>query len=333
MKLHKDMALFAEIILRASQPKKKGGLGINAGFIEKDYWITKALCHLSRSEAKRYAVFKGGTSLSKIFHIGSRFSEDVDIAIVKPEGMSDAKLKSVIRSTEKSMSEGLTAIERPNLTSKGSRYRKTYYTYPSVKGIAPISSLLYGQLLIEINSFANPYPFSEQIVSSFIRDYLKKESHDDIIEEFDLGEFTINVLDKRTTLTEKLVALIRFSLAENPHQELAAKIRHFYDIYYLMQDEECIRYLNGEDFKQNFCSLLNHDRELFAKPNGWQTKLISESPLIYDFASTWSKLSEKYQQELPPLAYSSIPFVVEIESIMKNLFERVKAIETHGSFI
>ncbi|MGM9841903.1 MAG: hypothetical protein ACI31D_06855, partial [Candidatus Limisoma sp.] len=122
-------ALFAEIILRASQPKGNGGLGINAGFIEKDYWISKALCQLSRS---------------------------------------DAKIKRVIRATEKSMAEGLTAIERPGLTSKGSRYRKSYYTYPSVKGIAPISSLLYGQLLIEINSFANPYPFGEHIVSSFL---------------------------------------------------------------------------------------------------------------------------------------------------------------------
>ena len=189
MKLHEDKALFAEIILRASQPIENGGLGINAGFIEKDYWITKALCQLSRSNAQSYAVFKGGTSLSKIYHIGSRFSEDVDVAIVKPEGMSDAKLKSVIRSTEKSMAEGLTAIERPGLTSKGSRYRKSYYTYPSVEGIAPISTLLYGQLLIEINSFANPYPFGQHIVSSFIRDYLRMGNHDDIIEEFDLGEF------------------------------------------------------------------------------------------------------------------------------------------------
>ncbi len=101
MKLHEDKVLFAEIILRASQPKENSGLGINAGFVEKDYWITKTLHQLSRSSAKKYAVFKGGTSLSKIYHIGSRFSEDVDVVIVKPEGMRDAKIKSIIRSTEK----------------------------------------------------------------------------------------------------------------------------------------------------------------------------------------------------------------------------------------
>lgn len=327
MNLHEDRELFAEVILRASQPKENGGLGINAGFIEKDYWITKALSQLSRSDAKPYAVFKGGTSLSKIYHIGSRFSEDVDIAIVKPKGMSDAKLKSVIRSTEKSMAEGLNAIERPGLTSKGSRYRKSYYTYPSVEGISPIGSLLYGQLLIEINSFANPYPFGEHIVSSFIRDYLKIGNHDDIINEFGLETFPINVLDKRTTLTEKLVSLIRFSLAENPRQELAAKIRHFYDIYYLMQDEDCIEYLKSPDFSSNLISLLSHDKEIFSKPDGWQTKRIFESPLLTDLASSWKGLSEKYQQELPPLAYSAIPEVSEIEGCMKAVVERIKSIE------
>ena len=62
MRLHEDKALFAEVILRASQPKENGGIGVNAGFIEKDYWITRALQQMSRSAAKDVAVFKGGTS-------------------------------------------------------------------------------------------------------------------------------------------------------------------------------------------------------------------------------------------------------------------------------
>ena len=152
MNLHEDKDLFAEIILRASQPKEAGGLGINAGFIEKDYWITRALQQMSRSVAKDVAVFKGGTSLPKVYGIGARFSEDVDVAIVREHDMSDARLKSIIRSTEKAMSEGLTPIERPGLSCKGSRYRKSYFLYPQVEGISPIGGLLTGQLLIEINS-------------------------------------------------------------------------------------------------------------------------------------------------------------------------------------
>ena len=33
MRLHEDKALFAEVILRASQPKENGGIGVNAGFM------------------------------------------------------------------------------------------------------------------------------------------------------------------------------------------------------------------------------------------------------------------------------------------------------------
>lgn len=317
MKLHEDKALFAEVILRASQPKGNSGIGVNAGFIEKDYWITRALQQMSGSAAKDVAVFKGGTSLSKVYDIGARFSEDVDIAIVRSDGMTDAGLKAIIRSTEKAMSYGLTPIERPGLTSKGSRYRKSYFLYPQVEGIAPIGSMIPGQLLIEINSFANPYPFGQYAVGSFILSYLQQNGLHDIISEFDLGEFIINVLDKRTTMTEKLVSLLRFSLGDKPITDLTAKIRHFYDIHHLVNDNDCRMYLDSEEFIENFKSLFEHDRTMFAKPDGWQTRSISESPLLKDFDAVWRTLSQRYSLELPSLAYSTIPVPEEIAESMK----------------
>ena len=317
MKLHEDKTLFAEVILRASQPKENGGIGINAGFIEKDYWITRALQQMSRSAAKDVAVFKGGTSLSKVYSIGARFSEDVDVAIVRSEGITDAGLKNLIRSTEKAMSDGLTPIERPGLTSKGSRYRKSYFLYPQVEGIAPIGSMIPGQLLIEINSFANPYPFGRFAVGSFILRYLQQNGLHDIISEFDLDEFTINVLDKRTTMTEKLVSLLRFSLGDNPIIDLTAKIRHFYDIHYLANDNDCQAYLDSKEFIENFTSLIEHDRSMFAKPDGWQTRSISDSPLLKDFDTVWRTLTQRYSLELPSLAYNTIPVQEEIAESMK----------------
>ena len=325
MKLHDDNALFAEVILRASQPTANGGIGINAGFVEKDYWITRALQQMSRSAAKDVAVFKGATSLSKVFGIGTRFSEDVDVAIVRSEGMTDAALKTLIRSTEKAMSEGLIPVEHPGLTSKGSRYRKSYFLYPQVKGIAPIESMISGQLLIEINSFANPYPFAQYRVGSFILNYLQQNGLYDIISEFDLDEFTVNVLDKRTTMTEKLVSLLRFSLGDNPITDLTAKIRHFYDIHYLVNENDCRTYLHSGPFIDNFTSLIEHDRAMFARPDGWQTRSISESPLLKDFDSIWHILSRRYSLELPSLAYSAIPGPEEIAESVKSVLGKIRA--------
>ncbi len=323
MNLHEDKELFSEIILRASQPIEVGGLGINAGFIEKDYWITRSLQQLSLSSSGNHAVFKGGTSLSKIYGIGSRFSEDIDIAILKDNEMSDAHLKRIIRTTQKSMSVGLEEIERSGLTSKGSRYRKVYFRYPLVVGIMPVGSLLSGQLLIEINSFANPIPYGKQRISNFIREYLLALGHTEIIKEFDLDIFEINVLDKRTTLTEKLVSLIRHSLSNTYIGDLSAKIRHFYDLHYLRHDAECVKFIESKQFMESFRVLLEHDKNLFKQPVEWQKKELKDSILLQDLQSVWELLTNRYLKELPSLAYSAIPTPGEILNSMTYIINHI----------
>ena len=187
--------------------------------------------------------------------------------------------------------------------------------------------MLRGQLLIEINSFANPYPFALHKVDSFVFKYLEKENHIDIIDEYNLHSFNINVLDKRTTLTEKLVSLIRFSLSNNPIVDLNSKIRHFYDLYYLMNDQECLDYVHLTEFIKDFQALLNHDREKFSHPDGWQHKSLNESPLISDWSETWHQLASKYSSELPPLAYTAIPSSQSIEEKLKELLSLMNHIE------
>ena len=199
MKLHNDKSLFSEIITRASEHPVNGGLGIQPQFIEKDYWITNSLSYLSKSQYKDTGIFKGGTSLSKAHAIGYRFSEDIDIAVIKIEGLSDAKLKDTIRGIEKDMAKDLTTIDHPE-TSKGSRYRKSFHSYPLVTGTADIS-VIPGQILLEITSNDRPLPYQRRTIKSFAYDYLISRGCSDIIRDFDLEPFEINVLDKRTTLT------------------------------------------------------------------------------------------------------------------------------------
>jgi len=49
--------------------------------IEKDWWVCVILKVLFSSRYSDNIVFKGGTSLSKGWHLIERFSEDIDIAI------------------------------------------------------------------------------------------------------------------------------------------------------------------------------------------------------------------------------------------------------------
>ena len=59
-------------------------MGLNDAIVEKDFWVCFTLDYLfHRSPWKESITFKGGTSLSKAFHLISRFSEDIDL-ILKP---------------------------------------------------------------------------------------------------------------------------------------------------------------------------------------------------------------------------------------------------------
>ncbi len=49
--------------------------------LEKDFWVCWLLGVLFDSEFAAGTVFKGGTSLSKVFGVIERFSEDIDLSL------------------------------------------------------------------------------------------------------------------------------------------------------------------------------------------------------------------------------------------------------------
>jgi hypothetical protein len=49
--------------------------------VEKDFWVCWTLDKLFRLPCGQHLTFKGGTSLSKAWHLIERFSEDIDITI------------------------------------------------------------------------------------------------------------------------------------------------------------------------------------------------------------------------------------------------------------
>jgi len=72
MNLHENKALFIDVIKEISDQLK-----ISTGIIEKDYYVTLFLHDLILLDNN--FIFKGGTSLSKCYHLINRFSEDIDL--------------------------------------------------------------------------------------------------------------------------------------------------------------------------------------------------------------------------------------------------------------
>ncbi|MEE3416943.1 MAG: nucleotidyl transferase AbiEii/AbiGii toxin family protein, partial [Prevotella sp.] len=295
-------------------------LDIAPVYIEKDYWITKILQQLSRTSQANNTVWKGGTSLSKAYRLIDRFSSDIDVAVLA-EGMKGNQIKNLISKVSKGMTEGIPETDVPGETSKGSHYRKTYHSYTStLSGSDPRMKLLGNYVIVEINSFANPYPYVRLEIESFITQFLRETGRESLIEELDMAPFELNVLDKRRTICEKLVSLLRFSFTSQPLDGLNKKIRHFYDLHALVNDAECREYLS-QSFLQDLKDLWQHDQSVFDTPDGWQGKNIDEAPLIKDFSRLWTDLSEHYVEELGQLAYRPIPTPEEIAKSLNELLQ------------
>ena len=316
MKLDQQPELLADAVRATSEYYH-----IAPVYIENDYWISKILQQLSRSIYANNTVFKGGTSLSKGYGLIKRFSEDVDVAVLTGE-LSGNQIKTLITKVCKEMTQGLQEQDVPELTSKGSRYRKTLYQYPtSVHD--PLYSFVANRVIVEINSFANPYPYVKRQIRSFITSYLEENSMQSLIEEYDLHSFELNILDKRRTLCEKVVSLLRFSFMDNPVEGLGSKIRHFYDIYYLLNDAECMEYVKG-DFMNDTKELIEHDKEAFDVPEKWKDTPISEAPLLNSFDELWKELSGLYEKELKALAYSQIPKSIDLKMKVNEFLIQLK---------
>ena len=217
--LHNDRELFEQLILRTSE-----SLGIKAEIIEKDYYVTLFLKELVSVSPD--IIFKGGTSLSKCYHLIDRFSEDIDLNIeteTKPSESRRKYLKSSIVSAIDKL--GFTLTNPENVRSRRD-YNRYIIDYPSVLG----ASYLKEMLIVETAVYQRAYPTVRKTAGSLIYDFLSANGFDDFIEQYSLEPFELNVQSAKRTMIDKLYALADYYLAGTTTEHS----RHIYDIYKLL---------------------------------------------------------------------------------------------------
>lgn len=295
MNLHANRSLFADLVEESAK-----SLGIAPIFIEKDYWVTFILKRLSKSKYKDIAIFKGGTSLSKAYRIIDRFSEDVDIAIVD-KGLSGNKLKQTIKNIEDELTHQIfTQVQMPQ-TSKGSKFRKTIHRYP--QNIDGDFKHAKENILLELNAFANPYPIVSKMISSYIYDFLK-DKEGGIIQTYSIEPFCVNVLDYVRTFCEKLSAIARATYEDDKnYTKLKEKIRHFYDIYFLMQEKKIQNFINTNEFIDMIKSVRAYDKVQF-NDNDWAKIPLHQTQIFTSDGAILDKTINFYNHEFSALVYS-----------------------------
>ncbi|MCM1258152.1 MAG: nucleotidyl transferase AbiEii/AbiGii toxin family protein [Roseburia sp.] len=219
MYLHRDRETFKNVIEQVV-----GMNGRTPAVIEKDYYITLILRLLSKQLEN--SVFKGGTSLSKGFHVIDRFSEDIDITFNEHIGESRRKkLKNVVL---KGISEELgMPIANWGETQSDRDYNAYLYTYESVFDLQDDRMPQYVKLEMALGSYS--FPIQTVEIGNYIGDYLVKKGRVDLIQQFSLGKFLMNLQSLERTYIDKVFALCDYYLQGKSKR----CSRHLYDIYKL----------------------------------------------------------------------------------------------------
>jgi len=320
MILHNNKETFSDLIETTA-----GVLGIPAVFIEKDYWVTYILNKLSKSEYKEVAIFKGGTSLSKAYKIIDRFSEDIDLAVVTNDRDGNA-VKTLIKSIEKVLlDDNFEEITTPQ-TSKGSKFRKTVHQYPQI--VAGDFGHANENLILELNSFAKPHPFVQKSITSYIFDFLNAQNEEarKLITDFELEPFEVNVLDYKRTFCEKLSAIGRASFeSDEDYTQLKDKIRHFYDIYYLLQEDEIQTFVNSNEIVQMIGYVREDDQKQFS--GDWSNVKVHITP-IFQNTHILDELNSYYNSSFKTLVYADrLPTIEDIKNEFGKLSEILKKLD------
>lgn len=217
--LHNNRELFEQAVLKTAEYLK-----IDAGIVEKDYYVTLILKEISLTVPD--LVFKGGTSLSKCHKVINRFSEDIDLTVeyeTKPsEGKRRSLKKNIVDTIEKS---GL-VLANPDEIKSRREFNKYIVDYPSIFTQAGLKNHLQIETMIKIRA----YPNQEMNAASLIYDYFVKKGFSELIDEYELAPFTIKVQSAERTFVDKIFALADYYLADN----VTEHSRHIYDLYKLL---------------------------------------------------------------------------------------------------
>jgi hypothetical protein len=232
---------------------RAGNLGEH--IIEKDFWVCWTLKRLfTLPLLDDHLIFKGGTSLSKVFNVIERFSEDIDLSLSKEllgfGGDKDPEKASGSKQRNKRIEELAEAcadfvktklhgelhevIKKSLGTGKGWKLevdpddgdgQTLLFEYPPTA--ASRAGYVRPLVKIEIGARSDHWPAHEHKV----RSYLAEQVTDAMKEP----ETLVKTLDAARTFWEKATILHSYVHYPESKTPAARQSRHYYDLYRLLQ--------------------------------------------------------------------------------------------------
>lgn len=246
--------------------------------IEKDVWVTGILQTVFTLPYADKLVFKGGSSLSKIWNLILRFSEDIDLAIDRSifglEGdLTKKQLKKLRKASslfvkdvftvdlqraihDKGFAGHCTIIADPNGEGDATypEPRKVHISYESVFGNAA-PDYLQSEVLLEIGARSLFEPTAKAKVKSLVSEH---SSINTTVADVDI----ISAVPEKTFLEK---AFLLHELFTTDGCRIAnRKSRHLYDLMKMMDEPFAQKALRDDELWRT----IHHHRELFTSVKG-----------------------------------------------------------------
>lgn len=300
MKLHEDKALFRQAVQFTADQ-----MNIRSIYVEKDYWVTYALYTIFHDPIGKDTVFKGGTALSKCYDMIDRFSEDIDLVVLRRQGESNNKLSSKLKAISEVVATVLPEVAIHSITHKMGMNRKTAHSYnKEFNGD-------YGQvrdvIILESTWLGYHEPYTTKSIVSYVGQMMLNNNQAEIAEENGLLPFDLLVLEPTRTICEKIMSLVRFSYGENPVDDLKKKIRHIYDLHQLLKQEEFAGFFHSPAFDELLLKVADDDVASFRNNNEWLIHHPNEALIFRELENVWGELKAIYIGEFKNLVYGELP--------------------------
>lgn len=320
MNLHTNRDLFTDAITATAQR-----MDILEIYVEKDYWICYALKLIYKSANKDEVIFKGGTALSKCFKYIDRFSEDIDLVVLRREEETGNQLKKKLKKITKEIIDPFEEVDIDGITNKLGMIRKIAYNYPKI--FEGDFGQVRDSIIVEATWLGHFEPYMKRTLNTYIYDMMVEANQMQLAENYGLLPFEVLVLDVKRTLCEKIMSLVRFSHTETPIEDLSNKIRHVYDIHQLLKDEKVQSFLKSDAFDRMLLKVGHDDVQSFKNNNDWLKYHPKEALVFKEPEATWNLLKDTYRNEFEFLVYGELPEEESILEIIVSISNRLTKVK------
>ena len=314
-------------------------IGLSEDIIEKDFWVCWLLKELFQLEGiKENLTFKGGTSLSKVYKVIERFSEDIDVSVERsylgfvgdrdPANVGSKQAKKLIDElgeqcktfVQDELYQRLEELINKKIGGKNWKLeidendgdgQTILFTYPKLT--SKTSEYIKPVVKIELGARSDHWPVSMQNISPYVAEVLPASMKN--------MDAEIRVLNIERTFWEK--ATILHMYAHYPVGKTAPErqSRHYYDFYFLLKSDGKKKALENVELLEKVAS----HKDLYFKA-AWANyssakkgslKLIPDEQVMKKMESDYKAMSEMLAGNVPSWN-EIINLIIDFETVFNK---------------